>query len=355
MDGFLLLEKIKQKPELASIPIVMLSSSGPVEAARARALGAALTLNKPIKQADLLEGLSKALSAPPVESVQSLPPSDPSGGSRPSSLRILLVEDNAVNRRFALRTLEKLGHRVAVAFNGRQALTALYGDSMSQQGDESTIHLTRLAPQPPFDLVLMDVQMPEMDGLEATAFIRAREQMTGHHLPIVAMTAHAMSGDRDRCLAAGMDDYLTKPVLLADLSRVLDKLVPTTTRSHCAAVTEPAPAASPAQSAGEESWLSELVPLFLQECPRFLTEIRAAIARGDAEGLHRAAHTFKGSLTNFSAPEAVEAAQSLAMIGRQGNLAEAEGAYAALEGTVAQLRESLMALLKDKKLVSEVT
>jgi two-component system, sensor histidine kinase and response regulator len=116
-------------------------------------------------------------------------------------LRLLLAEDNAVNQRLAATLLERRGHHVTIANNGREALAALA--------------------RQPFDVVLMDVQMPEMGGFEATAAIREREQETGAHVPIVAMTAHAMNGDRERCLAAGMDDYLTKPVSVAGIDRVL--------------------------------------------------------------------------------------------------------------------------------------
>jgi len=126
------------------------------------------------------------------------------------ALRVLLAEDNAVNQRLTVRLLEKRGHQVVVASSGRQAIAALEGSL-----------------DDPFDLILMDVQMPEVDGFEATAIIRAKENQTGGHIPIIAMTAHAMTGDRDRCLAAGMDGYISKPVKVHNLFEVIETVVGT--------------------------------------------------------------------------------------------------------------------------------
>jgi signal transduction histidine kinase/DNA-binding response OmpR family regulator len=193
MDGFTLAEQIRERPELAGSIIMMLSSAGQGrDALRCREMGIAAHLTKPITQWELWKAIQKVLSAatsavagPPL--VTHPPPTE----SRPC-LRILLAEDNVVNQRLAVRMLEKLGHTVVVAPDGEVALAALK--------------------QQPFDLVLMDVQMPIMGGFEATAAIRAQERATGCHIPIIAMTAHAMKGDREKCLAAGMDDYLAKPL-----------------------------------------------------------------------------------------------------------------------------------------------
>src|SRR5262249_12629684 len=158
---------------------------------RARQLGLAANLMKPVKQSDLLDAIQRALG------VSGLGPEEPAA-PRPAApagrrgLRVLLAEDNAANQKLASRVLERLGHTCVVGDNGWEALAALEGQ--------------------PFDLVLMDVQMPEMDGFEATAVLRAREQGTGRHLPVIAMTAHALKGDRERCLAAGMDGYVAKPI-----------------------------------------------------------------------------------------------------------------------------------------------
>jgi PAS domain S-box-containing protein len=213
MDGFALAAQIRQRPELAGTAVILLTSGGqPDDAARCRELGISRCLMKPVRQSDLQRALfdarqNSAAAGPQV----SLPALPPRGLSAPRAaeqapgharLRILLVEDNAVNQTLAVRLLEKQGYSVAVVNNGREALDAL------AEGH--------------FDVVLMDVQMPEMDGLEATAAIRARERLTNTHLPIVAMTAHAMQGDRERCLAAGMDGYVSKPLKPADLFAAIE-------------------------------------------------------------------------------------------------------------------------------------
>jgi signal transduction histidine kinase/DNA-binding response OmpR family regulator len=203
MDGFELAETIIHTPELAGATIMMLSSADLTgEAARCRELGVAAFLTKPIRQAELLDAMRLALGGVARAESMTVVHSD---AIEPSSrrLHVLLAEDNVVNQRLAVRLLEKRGHTVVVANNGREALAALERE--------------------PFDLVLMDVQMPEMDGFEATAAIRARERATGAHIPIVAMTAHAMRGDEERCLAAGMDDYIAKPIQVAEFQAALER------------------------------------------------------------------------------------------------------------------------------------
>jgi CheY-like chemotaxis protein len=188
MDGFAMIEQIRQKPGLTSAVILMLSSaSHPGDAARCKELAIAAYVVKPVGQSELRRAIEKALGAQdykgPVPG--SAPPAlrDANGATVP--LRVLLAEDNQVNQLLATRLLEKRGHQITVARNGIEALVAL-----DQQS---------------FDIVLMDLQMPEMDGFEATAVIREREKGSGSHLPVIALTAHAMKGDREKCLAAGMD------------------------------------------------------------------------------------------------------------------------------------------------------
>ncbi len=212
MDGFTLVERIRRRPGLSSAVIMMVTSatnSGDVE--RYKQLGVAALLSKPVRLAELRAAIARILGTPGQKSA--LPNINPqsrrSDAREPSrSLRILLTEDNLVNQRLATRLLEKRGHRVVVAGNGREALAALEKAVLEKDT---------------FDLVLMDIQMPEMDGLEATAKIREKENRTGGHLPIVALTAHAMKGDQELCFAAGMDDYLTKPIGGRDLEQLLNK------------------------------------------------------------------------------------------------------------------------------------
>src|SRR5271157_69630 len=202
MDGFALVEQLRQGPDLAATAkVIMLTSAGQRgDAARCRELGVAAYLTKPVGQAELLDCIARVLGpagAGPVVLI-----THHTLREEKRTLHVLLAEDNAVNQKLAARLLEKHGHHVTVTSNGHEALAALDRDN--------------------FDVVLMDVQMPEMDGFEATAVIRVREQSTGRHLPIIAMTAHAMQGDRERCLAAGMDGYIAKPIKAQELLDLLE-------------------------------------------------------------------------------------------------------------------------------------
>jgi len=210
MDGFQLVERMQQDPGLSGVTVIMLTSGArPGDQERRKALGISAFLSKPIRQAELRDALVGALGAGPGhpaaagaemrarETVSAAPP------AAEGSLSILVVEDNAVNQLVARRLLEKRGHRVQVAGNGREGVEAW------KKGR--------------FDLVFMDVQMPEMDGMEATARIRAEEKLSGGHQIVVGLTAHSMKGDRERCLEGGMDDYLTKPIMNPDLDAVLNR------------------------------------------------------------------------------------------------------------------------------------
>ncbi len=190
LNGFGVAEQMAQHPELAGATIMMLTSSGHYgDAARCRDLGIAVSLTKPIKAADLLESIVRVLGR---QTTMPRPDAPRASQVAARQVSVLLAEDNIVNQRVAVGLLARRGHKVRVVNNGREAIAAVEREA--------------------FDLVLMDVQMPEMGGFEATAVIRERERQTGGHVPIVAMTAHAMAGDRERCLAAGMDGYLSKPI-----------------------------------------------------------------------------------------------------------------------------------------------
>ena len=208
MDGFTLVEQIRKRPELATATIMMLTSAGHRgDAARCQELGIAAYLLKPIRQSELREAIARVLGAHAENGAIPLITrfSLHDGRDPAASLHVLLAEDNPVNQRLAVRLLEKRGHHVVVAGNGAEALAA-----MEKQD---------------FDLVFMDVQMPEMDGLEATAVIRGKEKITGKHQPIIALTAHAMKGDREKCIAGGMDGYLTKPIRPQELDDVLEDYI----------------------------------------------------------------------------------------------------------------------------------
>ena len=208
MDGFALIERIRERPELATATIMMLTSAGHRgDAARCKELGVSAYLLKPIRQSELREAIARVLGAGKPEGAIALITRYSLQDARDpgSSLKVLLAEDNLVNQRLAVRLIEKRGHSVVVAGNGLEAVAALKRES--------------------FDLVFMDVQMPEMDGIEATMAIRQEEKGNGEHMPVIALTAHAMKGDREKCLAAGMDGYLTKPIRPQELDEVLEEYV----------------------------------------------------------------------------------------------------------------------------------
>ena len=220
-------------------------------------------------------------------------------------LQILLAEDNVVNQRLVVWMLEKEGYRVVVANTGREALAALA--------------------QQPFDLVLMDVQMPDLNGFETTAAIRAWEKDSATRLPIIALTAHAMQEDRQRCLAAGMDAYLSKPLQAAALYATIDRWC-----GHRSAAQQMMPTAPPVNLSaamhivnGDRELLAEIVDLFISELPRQLAELRQAVSEDNAALVEAMAHSLKGALSNFAAQTAHTLAHELATLGRRGALEEA--------------------------------
>jgi PAS domain S-box-containing protein len=315
--GLALAERARACPELAGAALLLLSyADRPEDAARCRRLGIAARLTKPVKGADLLEEILAAVS-PPAEpaALAAAPPAAPSGGGlRP--LRVLLAEDNAFNQKVGVLTLEGAGHTVRVAANGREAVAAWEQEA--------------------FDVVLMDVQMPEMDGFEATAAIRAREQAAGRHTPIVAVTAHAMKGDRERCLAAGMDTYVTKPIRTEELWRTIAECLHRKEEGkpeNSSGLPPPDTLDSAGllrQVNGDRELLAELVTVFRADSARLRGEIAAGLERGDARAVERAAHTLKGLVRFFGATAAAEVALRLEQLGRAGDLAGGREALARL-------------------------
>jgi signal transduction histidine kinase/DNA-binding response OmpR family regulator len=248
------------------------------------------------------------------------PRSEPNAkGTR--ALDILLAEDNPVNQRLAQRLLEKWGHQVTIASNGREVLEALAATK--------------------FDLVLMDVQMPEIDGLEVTQMIRQNERNTGEHIPIVAMTARAMRGDRERCLAAGMDGYLAKPIRPLDLFDAIQSVAehePVQPQVELAPVDEVFDADDLLlKLGGDSSLIRELVSLFLESYPTRLEELRDAVRRRDVRRVEFLAHSLKSSVSNFFAWGAVRSAERLENMARANQIDEAEDAFTHLESSIGRL------------------
>jgi CheY-like chemotaxis protein/HPt (histidine-containing phosphotransfer) domain-containing protein len=240
-----------------------------------------------------------------------------------------LAEDNAVNQKLVVRLLEKAGQHVTVASNGRDAV--------------------RLWEQLPFDLVLMDVQMPDMDGFEATAAIRQREQEVGGHVSIVAMTAHAMKGDRERCLAAGMDAYVGKPIQAHELFDVLEQLLPAAAMPPIGAgprMPEVRDWSGALQKVGgDRELLHELVRVFLEEWPKWRAELSRALAAGNSAEVRRLAHTVKGALGQFDAEEAAATAEQLETMGRTAQLQGVDEVNARLDKEIELLLPTFAALV----------
>jgi len=329
MDGLELAEKIRSDAAMADTRILMLTSGGhPGDANRCRKLGVSAYLLKPVLKPDLLSAILAALGhrkktqpAPPLMTRHTLRES--------RQMSILVAEDNPVNQAVIIRALQKMGHSVTLAQNGKEALT--------------------LATRDRFELAFMDVQMPEMDGLSATGAIRTRELGTGRHLPIFAMTAHAMKGDRERCLAAGMDGYITKPVRFSDIEQALAQVQGL--RSQGAVVSRVSEPASSNLSwnrqqaldriGGDEELLRDLCEIFLSACPRLLDDLRHAVRTGDLEAVMRAAHSLKGEASYLGAGNAAQAARQLEEVARQKDLTGAEKVFTTLEREVGDLRAAL--------------
>jgi two-component system sensor histidine kinase/response regulator len=327
-DGFWVAEQIATRPELASATIMMLTSSGQHgDAARCRELQIAAYLTKPINAAELLDAvchvLEKATAPVATAAATASPATAATGAAAPvRGAKVLVVEDNVVNQRVAVTLLTRRGHTVTVANNGREAVAALERDA--------------------FDLVLMDVQMPEMGGLEATAMIRLREQESGTHQRIVAMTAHVMTGDRERCVAAGMDGYLSKPIDPRMLFAVVEQGASGTATPALVRTAAPVDREALLERLGGDAELfSEVTRLFLEFCPAGVSAIKAAIDDNDADRLRATAHALRGTAANLSAGALCDAAETLEQLGAQSRLEPAEAAWRQLFVEAAAVMDTL--------------
>jgi signal transduction histidine kinase/DNA-binding response OmpR family regulator len=331
-DGLHLTDWIRKNADLAETIVIILSSGTRSEdLRRCEQLHVAARLLKPVKQSELFDAIATVLGVTVAESDAeraevrqepiALPP-----------LRVLLVEDSHVNQKLVVALMSKHGHELTVADNGRAGIEAVESSD--------------------FDLVLMDVEMPEMNGLEAAAAIRSREIHTERHVPIIAMTAHAMQGDRERCLAAGMDDYVSKPIHADQLFEKIAEVL----------AGGPGPNAGPESAAseqvdldwsqvlalveGDRSLLRIVVDTTLQDTPQQLALMHQALADGNQESLRRAAHTVLGSLRYFGNSPAVQRAAEIEQLARDGRLEDAAQVIAALEIEIDQLMPRLREYLK---------
>jgi two-component system sensor histidine kinase/response regulator len=331
-DPLGLVDTLQQHRMSAQAPIILLTVPGRQSGHELQYARYAAVLTKPVMSNELSTAIAEALDGARSPSVPATLPEPLSPPEASGSLHILLAEDNAINQRLAVYLLEKHGHEVVVANNGKEVLTALAHQ--------------------PFDLVLMDVQMPEMDGLETTASIRAREQEQGGYVPIVAMTAHAMESDRERCLTAGMDGYLTKPVRPRELFETIARLIP-----HRADIGEERPQATAASDVfdraslltridGDETLLQELIGLFLEDAPQRLDQLRDALVDNDPQQLERIAHTLKGATGNVCAHRAFEAAKRLERLAKMGDVLKTTDAFTDLEMEITRLQTVLSSFIE---------
>ena len=337
MDGFGLVEKIQQSGVKPAAMIMMLTSGGHRgDASRCEQLGIAAYLLKPIRQAELREAIARVLQAKNESGASHMITRNSLNEKRDPAkcLSILLAEDNEVNQKLAMRLLEKRGHKVVLVVNGRDALIALEKRS--------------------YDVVFMDVQMPELDGIEATVRLREKEKTTGNHQPIIAMTALVMKGDRERCLAAGMDGYLSKPIRAEELDAVLEKHVAQRVNSPHVEAQAPAPAQGSINVAellervdGDRTFIAELTEIFRSDYPRQVQALQNAISRSDAHGLKQSGHALKGALSGLAATNAREMAATLERIGASGDLTGAATILQNLERELVLTVSSLKALCQE--------
>ena len=329
VDGFMLARRVRRDRRLARMPIVMLNSVGQSDDLMRRHkndIDAFLT--KPIKHSDLLEALARIFGVS-TRGGRTKPTAGRIGAMPSRTLNVLVAEDNPVNRKLVMTLLRKRGHRVKAVENGREAVEAI-----NSKGG-------------PYDLVLMDLQMPEMGGFEAAQAIREQEAGTARRLPLVALTAHAMQGDRERCLEVGMDGYLAKPI-------DVDELI-STVESFGARSEEAATAAQPvtnevfderaalAYAGGDRRLLAEVIKLFRSDYPSSLRQIDRAFRRHDSEALRMAAHRLKGAVATVGAAAGRQAAAELEQKARAGDFPGAELACARLRAEIGKLNEAFAA------------
>jgi len=334
VDGFQVLQRIQANPGLAGAVIMLLSGNRHLaDTARCRELGVKQCLTKPVGQSELLDAILTALGLGAVE--ERLIESSGRVPEKPKwrPLNILLSEDNPVNQMLAIRLLEKAGHRVILASTGREALTAWENAGI-----------------PGFDVVLMDIQMPEMDGMEATAAIRDREKGSGKHIPILAMTAHAMRGDKERYLASGMDGYVSKPIHPAGLFAEIERCLKASGGSNVMTEISQEPSelidrvSLLERVEGDRELLTEMIHLFQEDAPKLLTAMRDALQLGDMAVLERSAHSLKGAVSNLSAKATAAAALQLENDAKNKDVESAKKSLVEVERAVKHLLPALAEL-----------
>ncbi|MDH4264091.1 MAG: response regulator [Deltaproteobacteria bacterium] len=336
IDGATLGRKIKENPNICQTTLVMLTSRGRRgDAKQMQEIGFAAYLTKPIKSSQLYDCLVMVVGSKPAAPDTSPVPiitrhslMEETG----SKIRMLLAEDNIINQKVALGVLAKIGYRADVAANGREVLTALA--------------------KTPYDLILMDVQMPEMDGFEATAAIRQKESEMGRHIPIIAMTAHAMKGDRELCLEKGMDDYVSKPIQPKDLSVAINRQLGNTVL--------PQPEVPPGDGSdgkvvfdqrilldrldGDEELFKEIVRTFLDDAPLQVEKLKQALREENLSQIEKKAHSLKGAAMNIGGNALQATALEVEVAGKKGDLKSTRELIPKFEKEFARLQKALGSL-----------
>ena len=337
MDGVALVQSMRKSKDLRSVPVIMLTSMGATDDAAMRQLGVHAHLTKPVKHSDLLETLGEIFDGGGRKGAV-LSRVDGTKTAATSPLRVLVAEDNAVNRKLVTAVLETRRHQVRAVENGRLAVEAARDGGI--------------------DVILMDLQMPEMGGLEAARAIRDEERDRGGRVPIVALTAHALQGDRERCIEAGMDGYLSKPVDIDLMLATIEsfRATPPPDAAPPAVPTAAPPPAAPAavppafdeaaalkHTGGDRDLLIEVIRIFRKDLPATRRQIDQAIARRNAEKLRAAAHSLKGAIATIGGLRGQAAALELEQMGRSGKLAGAAAAFKRLETAIRDLDRQLIA------------
>jgi CheY-like chemotaxis protein len=326
INGFQVVERLKENG-LTDIIIIMLSSldqRGNKE--HSKQIGISEYLIKPVSQSALLNSIMNVLSKKERKTsiITKVKSTEYDAEAHiPPETRVLLAEDNLVNRKLAARLLEKIGLKPVTAENGLEVLKALEKEK--------------------FDMILMDVQMPEMDGMEATKRIREIEKEKGGHIPIIALTAHAMKGDRERFLEVGMDDYLSKPLNPEELFRTIEKHVKDGSKAQLLDLNDFM------DRIGDEEMLAELLEVYLEDTPRIMGEIESAVEKKDAAALRFSAHSLKGMSANLSLMRVRETAYELEKIGTSGDLAKAKSVLGRLKEDINKTMDYINKYLKAKK------
>lgn len=332
-DGFAFVREVREFNDLPKTMILMLAARAECsDEKRCKGLGLSAVLSKPVREWELLQAIKATLALGEEVDEDSLITSQRLQETT-SRFNVLLAEDNLVNQKLTARMLERRGHTVTIVPTGRDALEALEKQK--------------------FDLILMDLEMPEMNGIEATRAIRERERFTGGHIPIIAITAHAMKGHMERCLQSGMDGYISKPMRAEELYAKMEKIVARVPRKDAPAekvmdVEQPIDhEALMERVGGDRALLREIAELFVEDSAMLLSEMKGAVEERDAERLARTAHTLKGSVGNFAAPWAVEALMEVEGLARRWDLYGAAEALKKAEEEVGKVNAALVELIAE--------